>query len=217
MKEELKIKVNELKKNNIIDSAEKVFSKFGIDNTTMDEISKEVGISKRTVYLYFTSKTAIFNAILFRANKRMYEYFSEEVQKKEFSSYEIKEKIRVFWNTLKKFKIEQNLYFKVISMYENQKSDMDSKDEYLEKGYEWSEKIYSIIKESILQSDAGFIKQNNIDETVLILWMTSISVLNTVDIKKIYLQDFFNINIEAFFETFFEYIVYPLINHEKEL
>ena len=217
MKEELKIKVNELKKNNIIDSAEKVFSKFGIDNTTMDEISKEVGISKRTVYLYFTSKTAIFNAILFRANKRMYEYFSEEVQKKEFSSYEIKEKIRVFWNTLKKFKIEQNLYFKVISMYENQKSDMDSKDEYLEKGYEWSEKIYAIMKESILQSDTGFVKQNNIDETVLILWMTSISVLNTVDIKKIYLQDFFNINIEAFFETFFEYIVYPLINHEKEL
>ena len=87
----------------------------------------------------------------------------------------------------------------------------------MEKGYEWTEKIYSIIKESILQSDAGFIKQNNIDETVLILWMTSISVLNTVDIKKIYLQDFFNINIEAFFETFFEYIVYPLINHEKEL
>ena len=85
MKEELKIKVNELKKNNIIDSAEKVFSKFGIDNTTMDEISKEVGISKRTVYLYFTSKTAIFNAILFRANKRMYEYFSEEVQKEGFS------------------------------------------------------------------------------------------------------------------------------------
>lgn len=217
MKEELKIKVNELKKNNIIDSAEKVFSKFGIDNTTMDEISKEVGISKRTVYLYFTSKTAIFNAILFRANKRMYEYFSEEVQKEGFSSYEIKEKIRVFWNTLKKFKTEQNLYFKVISMYENQKIDMDSKDEYLAKGYEWSEKIYSIMKESILQSGTGFIKQNNIDETVLILWMTSISVLNTVDIKKVYLKDFFNIDIEAFFETFFEYMVYPLINQEKEL
>ena len=57
MREELKMKINELKKNTIIDSAERVFSRVGIEDATMDEISKEVGISKRTVYMYFSSKT----------------------------------------------------------------------------------------------------------------------------------------------------------------
>ena len=71
MKEELKLKVNELKRDNIIDHAEKLFSELGIENTTMDIIAKDTGISKRTVYTYFSSKTELYQAILYRANKEM--------------------------------------------------------------------------------------------------------------------------------------------------
>ena len=44
MKEELKLKISELKKDNIIDHAEKLFSELGIENTTIDVIAKSAGI-----------------------------------------------------------------------------------------------------------------------------------------------------------------------------
>ena len=145
MKEELKLKISELKKDNIIDHAEKLFSELGIENTTIDVIAKSAGISKRTVYTYFSSKTELYNAILYRANKDMYEYFYILIQKKEFISLKPKEKLNALWSALINFKTEKNLYFKIITMYENQKEDISTTDEYLKKSYEWGQKIHLIL------------------------------------------------------------------------
>ena len=214
MKEELKLKISELKKDNIIDHAEKLFSELGIENTTIDVIAKSAGISKRTVYTYFSSKTELYNAILYRANKDMYEYFYILIQKKEFISLKPKEKLNTLWSALINFKTEKNLYFKIITMYENQKEDISTTDEYLKKSYEWGQKIHLILKEIIIELNPGFFKDKNPDEIVLILWMTSISILNTIDVKKFYLQDFFDINAEEFENTFFRYIASPLFNNK---
>ena len=214
MKEELKLKISELKKDNIIDHAEKLFSELGIENTTIDVIAKSAGISKRTVYTYFSSKTELYNAILYRANKDMYEYFYILIQKKEFISLKPKEKLNALWSALINFKTEKNLYFKIITMYENQKEDISTTDEYLKKSYEWGQKIHLILKEIIIELNPGFFKDKNPDEIVLILWMTSISILNTIDVKKFYLQDFFDINAEEFENTFFRYIASPLCNNK---
>ena len=214
MKEELKLKISELKKDNIIDHAEKLFSELGIENTTIDVIAKSAGISKRTVYTYFSSKTELYNAILYRANKDMYEYFYILIQKKEFISLKPKEKLNALWSALINFKTEKNLYFKIITMYENQKEDISTTDEYLKKSYEWGQKIHLILKEIIIELNPGFFKDKNPDEIVLILWMTSISILNTIDVKKFYLQDFFDINAEDFDNTYFRYIASPLCNNK---
>ncbi len=210
MKEELKLKVNELKRDNIIDHAEKLFSELGIENTTMDIIAKDTGISKRTVYTYFSSKTELYQAILYRANKEMYEYFYAASQKKEFTLLSPKEKLRALWNALIKFKEEKNLYFNIIAMYENQKEDFSSTDEYLKKSYEWGEKTLYILKEIIIEADSVHLKNENPDDIVLILWMTTVSILNTLDVKKIYLQNTFNLNETNFKNTFFEYMAFPI-------
>lgn len=212
MKEELKLKISELKKNNIIDHAEKLFSELGIENTTMDIIAKNAGISKRTVYTYFSSKTELHNAILYRANKNMYEYFHSFTQKKEFISLNAKEKLSMLWSALINFKEENSLYFKIISMYENQKEDISTTDEYLKKSYEWGQKTHYVLKEIITEANPDFFRDKNPDEIILILWMTSVSILNTIDVKKFYLQDFFNINAEKFENTFFAYIASPLFD-----
>ena len=210
MKEELKLKVNELKRDNIIDHAEKLFSELGIENTTMDIIAKDTGISKRTVYTYFSSKTELYQAILYRANKEMYEYFYAASQKKEFTLLSPKEKLRALWNALIKFIEEKNLYFNIIAMYENQKEDFSSTDEYLKKSYEWGEKTLYILKEIIIEADSVHLKNENPDDIVLILWMTTVSILNTLDVKKIYLQNTFNLNETNFKNTFFEYMAFPI-------
>jgi AcrR family transcriptional regulator len=47
----------------IIDAALTVFSARGFEAATLDEVAREAGISKGTLYLYFDSKTALFEAM----------------------------------------------------------------------------------------------------------------------------------------------------------
>ena len=53
-----------LRKEAIIAGALKVFNQSGIDRTTMDEIAKESGFGKATLYYYFSSKEDVFIEIM---------------------------------------------------------------------------------------------------------------------------------------------------------
>lgn len=46
-------------KEQIIEAAAKVFSRRGLENATVDDIAKEAGIAKGSIYLYFPSKGKI--------------------------------------------------------------------------------------------------------------------------------------------------------------
>ncbi len=48
----------------IVDSAASVFSRKGYWATTMDDVSRQAGMSKRTVYQLFSSKADIFDLLL---------------------------------------------------------------------------------------------------------------------------------------------------------
>jgi AcrR family transcriptional regulator len=63
MKTKKKI-VSEFRRSEIIDAARSVFARHGFVRGIIDEIAKEAGIAKGTVYLYFRSKTEIYKAVL---------------------------------------------------------------------------------------------------------------------------------------------------------
>lgn len=52
-------------KNNILETAKKLFVEKGIEQTTMSDIAKTADYSKSTIYVYFKSKDDIFHHILF--------------------------------------------------------------------------------------------------------------------------------------------------------
>ena len=45
-----------MKKNQVIEAARKLFHQFGFKKVSMDEIAKEAGVTKKTIYMYFGSK-----------------------------------------------------------------------------------------------------------------------------------------------------------------
>lgn len=47
----------------IIAAGEKLFSRFGYRRTVMDDIAREAGVAKGTLYLYFDGKAAVFRAM----------------------------------------------------------------------------------------------------------------------------------------------------------
>jgi AcrR family transcriptional regulator len=58
--------IEETRRSQILDAAEKVFSERGIDKARMDDIVEESGLSKGTLYWYFKGKDALIRAMLDR-------------------------------------------------------------------------------------------------------------------------------------------------------
>jgi AcrR family transcriptional regulator len=52
------------KRRQILDGARKVFMNLGFDGASMGEIARAAGVSKGTLYVYFTDKSALFESIV---------------------------------------------------------------------------------------------------------------------------------------------------------
>lgn len=50
----------------ILDAAERLFVRYGYRKSSMDDVAREAGIAKGTVYLYYSGKEALFRALLER-------------------------------------------------------------------------------------------------------------------------------------------------------
>jgi AcrR family transcriptional regulator len=51
------------KRSRILDAAQSLFLSYGVKRTALDDVVREAGIAKGTLYLYFDSKDALFAAI----------------------------------------------------------------------------------------------------------------------------------------------------------
>jgi AcrR family transcriptional regulator len=51
------------KRTAILDAAQNLFLRYGIKRTSLDDVAREAGVAKGTLYLYFDSKDTIFAAI----------------------------------------------------------------------------------------------------------------------------------------------------------
>ena len=63
--------VTDYRRGEILDAARTVFARCGYALAIMDEIAKEAGIAKGTIYLYFRSKAEIYKAVLNRDMKSL--------------------------------------------------------------------------------------------------------------------------------------------------
>jgi AcrR family transcriptional regulator len=84
--------VSEFRRGEIVDAARMVFAKRGFSRGIIDEIAKEAGIAKGTVYLYFRSKNEIFKAVLNHDMKALKKETLERIE----AAPSLKEKIAAF-------------------------------------------------------------------------------------------------------------------------
>ncbi len=71
-----------IKKQQILDAAEKVFANYGFANTKMEKVASEAGISKGTVYFYYDTKENLYMALTYQAIQflidRFYQVLDEQ-------------------------------------------------------------------------------------------------------------------------------------------
>lgn len=59
------------KREQILDGAKRVFMTVGFDAASMNDITREAGVSKGTIYVYFSGKDELFAAIMERERGRL--------------------------------------------------------------------------------------------------------------------------------------------------
>lgn len=72
-----------------------MFAHYGIRSVTMDDISRELGISKKTLYLKFKDKRDIVEQFMRSHKEQMCNFFEKEIQLKEDAIVEILELLKM--------------------------------------------------------------------------------------------------------------------------
>ncbi len=67
----------DIKREQIIIGAEKLFTRYGYLKTTMDEIAESAGLKKASIYYYYENKDAIFRDVVMRE----IDFFIQEAEK----------------------------------------------------------------------------------------------------------------------------------------
>lgn len=69
-----------VKREQILDGAMRVFMRMGFDASSMNDITREAGVSKGTLYVYFKNKEDLFAAIIQRKKSLVFEKLREIVE-----------------------------------------------------------------------------------------------------------------------------------------
>ena len=76
-----------MKREQIIEAARKLFNKYGFKKVSMDEIASSAGVTKKTVYTYFSRKEELFNYFVQEQLNNMKKVV-EEIEKQNLNFYE---------------------------------------------------------------------------------------------------------------------------------
>jgi len=70
-----------VKREHILDGAMRVFMQMGFDAASMNDITREAGVSKGTLYVYFKNKEDLFAAMIERQKLRIFGLLQEILEK----------------------------------------------------------------------------------------------------------------------------------------
>lgn len=128
---ELKKKEKEIKRNYIMETAQKLFLSKDYDEVSMNSIAKEVGVNKATLYYYFKNKEALYFAVVLQGVQALVKMAKEEIENGN-TGYE---KILLYGTAMNKFSTEYPGCLRLLYAPQSSKFDIDniaSSEEYKE-------------------------------------------------------------------------------------
>ncbi|SBV93128.1 Transcriptional regulator, TetR family [uncultured Eubacteriales bacterium] len=207
--EERRRQEKEIKRKDIIDAAERVFFSNGYDNVSMDEVAKEAEFSKRTIYVYFSSKEQIYFEIMIRGYELLIEMIEKSFQ--ESRPENALEELRCIFFTFFKFSETFPAYFKAIMEYEttNCADKAGIEDELKAKCYRLGEQIFGYLSHGLKRGvEEGILyRELESEKAALILWACTVGIFNTGEKKGDYLKDYHHVDPRAFVTESFDMIM----------
>jgi TetR/AcrR family transcriptional regulator len=184
---ERKEQIRKIRREDIINAAEKVFFSKGLNNATMDEVAAAAEYSKRTIYTYFTSKEQIYDAIISRAYQILNNLYTEVFQKKLPANG--LEKVILIGQIYLDFIHTYPKYFEAMASYDNRDEDLTSQDEFkmanYQEGNRSSDLLIQCIREGI--NDGSIFKEVDPVSTAFVLYGNIIGISHLIAKKAKYI------------------------------
>lgn len=179
----------------IVEIAKNLFIEKGFELTTMNDIAKEVGMSKSTLYTYFKNKEAIKNYMSLEAMEYFYEQLTTRIQ---IESMDLHERYMMICKILVEFKERFPLSFQVL--VEEIKVDEESlkQNPILAKTYEVGE----LVNQFIYGCFAG--TQENMFCAVFTQWGAIYGLSTLADEKEAYIKKSVGLSKKEFLNQGFE-------------
>lgn len=204
-----KCREKELKRKDIIDAAERIIFARGYEKASMDEVAKEAEFSKRTVYVYFSSKEQIYFEIMIRGYRLLIRMIDQSFR--EARPQNALDELRCLFFALFEFSKEYPEYFRAIMEYETKKSDDQPgvADESQAECYRLGEQIFGYLFHALKRGAAEGTLRRGLDNepTALTLWACTIGVYNAAEKKGEYLKDYHHLDSHDFVTESFNLIM----------
>ncbi|GAB4109460.1 MAG: TetR/AcrR family transcriptional regulator [Thermoflexibacter sp.] len=190
------------RRNVIIDAAERVFFKEGIENASMDQVALEAELSKGTLYLYFKSKEELYKAIIIRGFIALKRKLKEAVVPAETGLQNVK----AISNAYIEFSKQHLGYFNAILHFQNDlfdKRNMDSQHtiESLEGGNAVISVLINAIKKGI--EDKSINPNINPIEVAFVLWSQITGLLQVIQRKMRIITYYYKIKDADLLDNYF--------------
>ena len=198
-----------LKRNDIVDAAERVFSSRGFNHASMDEVAKEAEFSKRTVYVYFNSKQQIYLEIMIRGYRLLIGMIEKSF--KDHRPGNAADELRNIFFTCVAFSQDHPEYSTAIIEYETRDSAGQSgvRDESEEECYRLGEVVFGYLDRALRRGveEGSFRSDLDIKQAALTLWACAVGVYTTARNKGDYLKHYHGVEPDAFISGSFRLIM----------
>ncbi|MGC6770420.1 TetR/AcrR family transcriptional regulator [Enterococcus sp. LJL128] len=178
-----KTALEQFHKNQLLLTAEVLFLKQGVEATTLDQIAKEAGYSKTTLYTYFKSKQALFYGTAYENIIRLKQTLAEIVQLEAdfFDSY------FSFCQTLAAYQENYPIYFSALLHPEVEATETSQLNNFLVVVEELSDLLEALLKKGVAEGRLS--DSVKFPEIVYILWSAITSIISTADQKAACLSE----------------------------
>lgn len=193
---------------NIVSAASALFMERGIAATSMDDIAKDAGYSKATLYVYFENKEEIVGILVLNSMKKLYDYISSALIQHETT----KARYDFICCGLVQYQEEFPFYFKMVLDKIN--IDFEGKD-YLpeeKETYQIGEEINEKIKNFLLSGmEKGDLRSDlEIMPAIFNFWGMLSGIIQLAANKEEYIKKSMELSKEQFLEYGFSLVYHSI-------
>lgn len=206
-KKERQEKKKRIRKEQLIDAAEKVFIRHGYDTTTLEMVADELGYTKRTLYLYFRDKDDIFFAVTLKGLSGLHRVLAQSLQGEGNGLDRMFSLGTAYYRYFREHPeyFEFNRIFET-KMYYFQKELNEDSGEFAFKCQEVNDTIsrllLGVIEEG--QADGSITARFDSKKLMLLLWGGTFGLLEIVISRMDKLEDVYHTSADEMFSLYIE-------------
>lgn len=192
----------------IIEAAKKIIGKNGVEDMSMNQVADLTELNKATLYLYFSNKDDLIDAIVYEGLVMLEKIFLEHLKLFKSGREKVLGLIKITFDFYQKYPI----YFYTMNHQERRKPNLRLNTPNSTKGNEIASRLFVIHCQSIKQGieDGSIRKETDIKQVNLFIYAHTYGIMHTIHSKKDIYKDVMNLEADSIQKSALEFMEYYL-------